>query len=55
MLVAMKINPAIDTVQKISVPIRLGPRLSFASITEDAEAVAIERPFRSQIRSPHVR
>ena len=30
-------------------------RLSFASITEDAEAVAIERPFRSQVRSPHVR
>jgi hypothetical protein len=32
-----------------------GPRLSFASITEDAEALAIERPFRWQVLSPHVR
>ena len=44
MLVPMKMRPAIKTRPKIRVPVRLGPLLSFASITVDAEAAAIELP-----------
>jgi hypothetical protein len=41
MLWPMKINPATKTTPKISVPMRLGPWLSFASSTVDAEAAAM--------------
>jgi hypothetical protein len=37
----MKINPERNTTPKTSVPMRLGPRLSFASITVDADAAAM--------------
>src|SRR5271165_943734 len=48
MLVPIKISPAISATPKMSVPTRLGPRLSLASISEEAEALAIERPFKGQ-------
>src|SRR5208337_1578282 len=41
MLYPMKIKPARNTRPKTNVPMRLGPRLSFACITVDADAAAM--------------